>query len=229
MAQRTKLKDTSRPARREPLTRERVIDAALALMDTEGLEALTMRRLGRDLGVEAMSLYNHVRDKDDILDAISERVMSKFQVPEPSGDWRKDVKASAREWHRLLRLHPNVMTLFAERRKPLANPESLVPMDSALRVLREAGLDVRDAAQAFHVFGGYIMGFTIMEHGMMLGHEGFEEHAAEHEAFTRSIEQGDLPHLVEAFPVMHECSTDEQFEFGLELLVLGLESRRNRR
>jgi AcrR family transcriptional regulator len=218
-----------RPApkgRREPVTRDRVVEAALRIMDAEGLDAVTMRRVGRELGVEAMSLYNHVRDKEEILDAVTERIMADFQVPSPGDDWREDVKATAREWRRLLRLHPNVMTLLAERRKPLANPDALVPMDAALRVLREAGLDVRDAATTFHVFGGYIMGFTIMEQGIMLGHEGFEDRAREHEEFARSIADGDLPYLVEAFPVMHDCDTDEQFEFGLELLVRGLESRR---
>ncbi len=216
------------PRRRLPVTRARVIEAALRIMDAEGLEAVTMRRIGRELGVEAMSLYNHVRDKDDILDAVSELVMSEFQLPAPSGDWREDGKNAAREWRRLLRTHPNVMGLMAERRKPLANPESLRPMDTALGILRGAGLDVRDAAQAFNAFGSYIMGFVLMEQGMMLGHEGPDEgHVRMHEELAR-MHGTEFPFLVEAFPVIHECSTDEQFEFGLDLMMQGLEARAER-
>jgi len=212
--------------RREPVTRERVIAAALKVMDAEGLDALTMRRIGRELGVEAMSLYNHVRDKDDVLIGICELVMSEFDPPASRGDWREDAKNAAREWRRMLTRHPNVMTLMAEQRKPLTSPGAMVPMDSALGVLRSAGLDVRDAAQAFHAFGGYIMGFVMMEQGMMLGHgDADDEHLREHAEFAQMVEAGELPHLTEALPVLHECAADDQFEFGLDLLVRGVESK----
>src|ERR671914_3064048 len=98
---------------REPLSRERIIRASLRLMDEEGLDAVTMRRLGRELGVEAMSLYNHVRDKDDVLAGIVEMVMSEFDPPASRGDWHEDAKNAAREWRRMLSLHPHVMTLMA--------------------------------------------------------------------------------------------------------------------
>ena len=212
--------------RREPVTRERVIAAALKLMDAEGLDAVTMRRVGRELGVEAMSLYNHVADKDDVLVGIVELVMSEFDPPASHGDWREDAKNAAREWRRMLTRHPNVMTLMAEQRKPLTTPGSMRPMDSALGVLRSAGLDVRDASQAFHAFGGYIMGFVMMEQGMMLGHgDADEEHLREHAEFAAMVAAGELPYLTEALPVLHECAADEQFEFGLDLLVRGVESK----
>ena len=212
--------------RREPVTRERVIAAALKLMDAEGLDAVTMRRVGRELGVEAMSLYNHVRDKEDVLAGIVELVMSEFDPPASHGDWREDAKNAAREWRRMLTRHPNVMTLMAEQRKPLTTPGSMRPMDSALGVLRSAGLDVRDASQAFHAFGGYIMGFVMMEQGMMLGHgDADEEHLREHAEFAAMVAAGELPYLTEALPVLHECAADEQFEFGLDLLVRGVESK----
>ena len=79
---------------REKLSRDRVIETALALMDDEGLEAVTMRRVGRELGVEAMSLYNHVEDKEDLLDGICEHVMSGFRFPEPSDDWAENVEGA---------------------------------------------------------------------------------------------------------------------------------------
>jgi len=211
---------------REPITRDRVIAAALRVMDAEGLEAVTMRRLGRELGVEAMSLYNHVRDKEDVLAGIVEMVMSEFDPPASRGDWREDTKNAAREWRRMLKLHPNVMTLMAEQRKPLTTPDSVRPMDSAIGVLRGAGLDVRDAAQAFHAFGGYIMGFVMMEQGMMIGHgDADEDHLRLHVEFAQMVAAGELPHLVEALPILHECAPDQQFEFGLDLLVRGVESK----
>jgi AcrR family transcriptional regulator len=215
-----------RKTKREPVTRERVIAAALRVMDDEGLEAVTMRRIGRELGVEAMSLYNHVRDKDDVLGGIVEMVMSEFNPPASRGDWREDAMNAAREWRRMLTRHPNVMTLMVEQRKPLTSPDAMVPMDSALGVLRGAGLDVRDAAQAFHAFGSYIMGFVMMEQGMMLGHgDADAEHLREHAEFAQMVADGALPHLTEALPALHDCDVDDQFEFGLDLLVRGVESK----
>src|SRR5439155_9252124 len=100
---------------RQPLTRQRIIRAALRVMDEDGLEAVTMRRIGRELGVEAMSLYNHVRDKEDILDSISEAVLGEFRVPE-ADDWSDGLRQAAREYRRLLHAHPNVVTLMTERK-----------------------------------------------------------------------------------------------------------------
>src|SRR5437867_10194051 len=90
--------------RREALTRERIIRAALRIMDEEGLEAVSMRRIGRELGVEAMSLYNHVRDKEDILDSICELVLSEFRIPNADG-WTEGARLAAREYRRLLLAH----------------------------------------------------------------------------------------------------------------------------
>jgi AcrR family transcriptional regulator len=212
--------------RREPISRDRVIEAALRIMDTEGLEAVTMRRVGRELGVEAMSLYHHVKDKEDILDGIVEQVMSEFDPPASGGDWREDARIAAGGWREMLTRHPNVMTLMADRHKPLANPTSVRPMDTALGILRRAGLSPRDTAQAFQAFGGFIMGFVMMEQGMMFGHDdGDADHQQEMEAFSRMLAGGDLPYLQEALPILHECATDDLFEFGLDLLIRGVESR----
>ena len=209
-------------ARRAPLTRERIIHAALWVMDEEGLESVTMRRLGRELGVEAMSLYNHVQDKEDILDGICEQVMAEFQFPPIGDDWAENVRLGARAWRRLLQAHPNVIRLFAERRAPARSTDSLRPMEFALRILRDAGLSPRDAVQAFHAFGGYIEGFVIMDMGQMPGDENLER---EHQELANSPAFDELPTLREVFPHFHECDSDEQFEFGLELLIEGLRAR----
>jgi AcrR family transcriptional regulator len=219
--------ETPGKPRRDPLTRARVIEAALAIMDAEGLEAVTMRRIGRELGVEAMSLYNHVRDKEDILDGISEAVMSKFQIPTPTGEWLPDARAMAMEWRRLLGLHPGVMQLLAERHKPLEGMAAYIPMDAALEALSGAGLSSREVAQAFNALGGYIMGFVMMEQGLMPGHEP-HDHAIQHEALVEAFREAGLTRLGECFQYFAECPTDEQFEFGLDLMLAGLASRAGR-
>ncbi len=201
---------------REKLSRERVVDAALRVMDADGLDAVTMRRVGHELGVEAMSLYNHVRDKEDILDGVCERVMAEFEYPQTDErDWLETGRRAARAWRRLLKAHPNVIALFAERTKPMVSPEALRPMEFALSVLRGAGLSDRDALQAFHAFGGYIQGFVMMELGLW--------NAEGHAEFTLPAEL--FPSMAATMPHLVDCGTDEQFEFGLDLMLEGLRAK----
>jgi AcrR family transcriptional regulator len=208
---------------REPLTRERIIEAALRLMDEEGLEAVSMRRVAREVGVEAMSLYHHIEDKEDLLDGVCERVMAGFDLPDATGDWAGDCRHAARAWRRLLKAHPNVMRLFAERRGPVRSVESMRPTEYALRLLRAGGLSDRDAAQAFHAFGGYIQGFVMMELGSIAGGVD-EEHLHEREELVSSVPE-QFPALSAALPHFLECGADEQFEFGLDLLIAGLATK----
>jgi AcrR family transcriptional regulator len=200
-----------------------VIEAALRLMDEEGLEAVTMRRIAKELGVEAMSLYHHVEDKEDLLDGICERVMSEFRFIEPTDDWAEDGRRGAREWRRLLRSHPNVMRLFAEQRGPIRSIESLRPMEYALALLRRSGIPDRDVAQAFHAFGGYIQGFVMMELGSIAG--GSDETQLKANAELAQALPEDFPTLEAVLPYFVECPADEQFEFGLDLLIRGLEAK----
>ena len=210
---------------RERLTRDRVIETALALMDDEGLEAVTMRRVGRELGVEAMSLYNHVEDKEDLLDGICEHVMSGFRFPEPSDDWAENVRRGARAWRDLLKQHPNVTQLFAERHGAVQTAGSLLPMEYALRILRSSGLTARESVLAFQAFGGYIEGSVMMTSSKMPGHH--HETAIE-KAFSHADAVRTLPTLAEALPHFANCDEDEQFEFGLDLMVEGLRARGGR-
>jgi AcrR family transcriptional regulator len=210
--------------RREPLTRERIVRTALRIMDDEGLEALSMRRIGRELGVEAMSLYNHVEDKEDILDSICEVALAEFQVP-LAEDWADGARRAAREYRRLLLAHPTVITLMTERKRPFTNPESLRAYEFALEVFRTAGLSEADAVKAFHVFGGYILGFVTMELGLMVGGHEDEAHVKAHEEMVRMLETADLPRMREAMPHFVDCNLEEQFEFGLDLLIEGIKAR----
>jgi AcrR family transcriptional regulator len=216
----TEASQTEQTPRREPLTKERILEAALRVMDAEGLEAVTMRRIGRELGVEAMSLYNHVEDKDDILNGVTERVFTEFDYPELTGDWMRDGRAMSHEWRRLLNLHPSVCQLLAERHKPLEGLAAFGAMDKALGLLRHAGLSERDAAQAFNALGSYILGYVTMEQGLMLGND--EEHARQHDEAMNALRGSGFDNVVACLPHFADCDPDRQFDFGLELIFRGI-------
>jgi TetR/AcrR family tetracycline transcriptional repressor len=213
---------TATPAKqRVPLTRERIAGAALRIMDTEGLDAVSMRRVAREVGVEAMSLYNHVHDKDDLLGCVLEQVMKEFSFPPTvdSDDWLDEGRALARAWRRLLRTHPSVLQLFAERKTPLNSIDGLRPMDAALTALRNSGLSDSDAVQAFHAIGGYIFGFVMMESGRLFG-----TGETDPKVFPQ-IPAELLPSVAACMPYLAKCDFDEQFEFGLDLMLEGLRAK----
>ncbi|MGH2596314.1 MAG: TetR/AcrR family transcriptional regulator, partial [Actinomycetota bacterium] len=152
---------------REKLSRERIVATALRIMDSDGLDAVTMRRVGRELGVEAMSLYNHVRDKDDLLDGVREHVLSQFEDPGTHGPWEERARRGARSWREVLRAHPNTLILISESKGPSMAPGSIRPTEIALRLFKEIGLPDDETVKAFCAFGGYIVGFVLFEVGLM--------------------------------------------------------------
>ena len=149
-------------ARRAQITREAVLAAALALVDREGLAALTMRRLGRELGIEAMSLYNHVRDKEDLLDGVVGLLSSEVEFPgEEHGDWAGRVAELIRRYRRLARLHPNAFPLIALR--PLRTAEARRPVERALELAVTAGFTSEEARRLARVLASYANGFALNE------------------------------------------------------------------
>jgi AcrR family transcriptional regulator len=192
-------------------------------MDEEGLEAVSMRRVAREVGVEAMSLYHHVEGKEDLLDGICEQVMAEFEFPDPGTDWAENCRKGARAWRRLLKAHPAVMRLFAEQRGPVRSVDSMRPTEFALEILGSSGLSDRDTAQAFHAFGGYIQGFVMMELGSIAGGAD-EEHVKMHAELAAAMPD-EFPALRAVSRYFAECDPDEQFEFGLDLLIRGLEAK----
>lgn len=210
---------------REPLTRERVIEAALDIMDAEGLDAVTMRYVARAVGVEAMSLYHHVRDKDDLLDGVCARVMADFRYPEDRSSWIETARFAAREWRRVLKTHPNVIALFAERQRPMTDIDALMPMEFALEVIGEAGIEGRDLVTVFNVMGGYIMGSVMMEVGRMFSAGTLDADIPDPAAIAGILPPDRLPAIIASLPHLAACDPDEQFEFGLDLLLMGLQAR----
>jgi AcrR family transcriptional regulator len=191
-------------------------------MDAEGLEAVTMRRIGRELGVEAMSLYNHVADKEDILNGVVETVMAEYEFPAASEHWRETAKDAARSWRTILKAHPNVITLMSEQRKPARTLDALRPMDHALGIIASRGLGPEETVRAFRTFGGFIQGFVLAEIANMFGGD---PHVEMREDLTEPIPAEELPHLAAHLPYLADCDFDAEFEYGLDLMLRGLETR----
>ena len=188
--------------RRQPLTRERVLDAAVALADAEGVDAISMRRLGQELGVEAMSLYNHVANKGDLLGGITERVLREIDLPE-TGDWKADLRAHALSAYRTLSGHPWACRLAT-------SPDHIVPSsvrraDWILRRLREAGFTAETTYHAYHMLDAHIQGFTLwhLSHGIV----GTDELAEVAARFLREFPEAE-------YPYMHEHARQHLDGFG---------------
>lgn len=204
-----------RPA---PLDPERILDAAIALADDAGLDALSMRRLGQALGVEAMSLYNHHANKDAILDGMVARVLAQVELPAEGGDWEEELRRCAVSLHEALRRHPWACSLVMA---PASGPDALAArlryIDALLRTLREAGFTPEQAYHAYHAIDGHTVGFTMWE----LGHTSPWTDAAV-ETAMRLMKSGDFPYLLE-HGEQHELDHDVSgFAFGLDLIFDGL-------
>ncbi len=206
--------ETARPR----LTRERVVSAGLQLIDEDGLDSLSMRRLGAALGVEAMSLYNHVANKGDLLDAVVEHLWGQIGARiETTGDWRDDVFAFGEAVHGVAHDHPEAYPLMLNRG---VLPDHAVELAGGLvGSLREAGFGdgVHDAVRAIM---GYVAGYTLSE---IAWYGGPEAALAEGQppARTDQDEGG-----AEARRIVMECDTEAQFTFGLQVLLDGLDVRR---
>ena len=146
---------------RLPLSRDRILQAALDLVDGAGIEALTMRKLGQALGFEAMSLYNHVANKDDVVDGILDLVLAETELPSSAGEWASAIRESAISVHDALRRHPWSCTLLMSPAR--IRPARLRYMDLLLQRLREAGFSAESTYHAYHVLDGHILGFSLWE------------------------------------------------------------------
>jgi AcrR family transcriptional regulator len=209
---------------RLPLSRERVLRAALDLADEGGIESLTMRRLGQSLGFEAMSLYNHVANKDDLLNGMLDLVLAEGEPPSREGEWVAAVRSSAVSVHDALRRHAWSCALLMDPGH--IRPARLRFMDLLLGRLREAGFSAETTYTAYHVLDGYIFGFSLWETSHTYTAEEISKFAA---IFTEIITRDTYPYLHEhAQQHMSEGPHREMsaFEFGLELILDGLEKLR---
>jgi AcrR family transcriptional regulator len=210
------------PEPRAPLNRERVLQAAIALADEQGIEALTMRELGLRLGVEAMSLYNHVANKDDILDGMVDLVVGQIDLPADAADWKHAMRARAISAQAVFARHPWVSPLIDSRES--SGPARLRYLDWVVGTLRRAGFSLEAAAHAFSVLDSYIYGFGRQRLNVSAGSDLTPEEIAE--GFLAAIPADEYPYLREMV-VDHAMTAgydeDADFAFGLELILDGLE------
>ena len=207
---------------RSPLSRERVLRAAMDLADTAGIESLSMRRLGQALGVEAMSLYNHVAGKDDLLDGITDVVFSEIAVPPGGVDWKAAMRLRALSARDALVRHPWASSLMQSRTRP--GPATLRHHNSVIGSLREAGFTIAMAAHAFSVIDSYIYGFAQQQQN--LTYSTAEESAEVAENILRQLPAEEYPYLAEMITeqaMRPGYDYGEEFGFGLNLILDGLD------
>jgi len=201
-----------------------VLRAAVALADKRGAEELTMRKLATALGVEAMSLYNHVGSKGDLLDGMIDLVFSEIETPDSGGDWKAELRKRALSTRAALARHPWAIGLMEGRTNH--GPANLRIHDSVLGCLRAAGFSLEMTVHAYSVQDAYIYGFALQEADM--SSETPDDFAAEAQRQMRDYEAvlGDYPHLVEVVgghvaKAGYDYSTE--FLFGLDVILDRLE------
>jgi AcrR family transcriptional regulator len=216
----------TRARERQPLNRERVLQAGLQLADEAGLESLSMRRLGQVLGVEAMSLYNHVASKEDLLDGLADIAIEEIEMPSEALDWKEAMRRRAISVRDMLVRHPWASSVIESRTKP--SPARSRYPEQVVAILRRAGFSPVMALHAFFILDSYIYGFVVQEENMP---SGTPEQLAEMAGSILSA----LP--AREYPYLHEIVVDhvmkagfsygDEFAFGLDLILDGLERARD--
>ena len=212
-------KTTTQPRR---LNRERVLRAGLTLADEGGIESVTMRKLGEAVGVEAMSLYNHVANKSDLLDGMIDLVFTEIELPAGDGDWKTAMRQRAISARAALSRHRWAIGLMETRTTP--GPATLRHHDAVLGTLRGAGFSLAMAGHAYSVLDSYIYGFAQQEANLPF--ETGKETAELAQMILATFPVGEYPHLAE-FTFEHILkpgySFGNEFAFGLDLILDGLE------
>jgi len=212
---------------RAPLSRERVLRAAIDLADEAGIDALSMRRLGQALGVEAMSLYNHVANKEDILNGIVDLVVSDFELPSAGADWKAALRRTAISAHDVLVRHPWAASLMLAPSR--TSSARLRYMEGILGTLREGGFSAQMTHHAYHALDSHISGFTLWEVHFQMDPEEFDDLASD---FMSRVQAGEYPYLLEHAGVHMEKEEQKpddegEFAFGLDLILDSLERIRS--
>ncbi|MCP3997588.1 MAG: TetR/AcrR family transcriptional regulator [bacterium] len=204
---------------RTPLTRERVLEAAVALADSGGIAALTMRRLATELGVEAMSLYHHVANKDEILDGILDVVAGEIELP-IDGGWKEATRVRAASAQEVLARHPWAGALWVSRLN--LGPARMKYMDVALSTFRAGGLNERLTHHAYHVVENHVIGYTLQQLSFGVDMDNLDELGKE---FLAELPADDYPDLALHVRQHMEPPTDDEteFGFGLRLILDGIE------
>ena len=209
---------------RAPLTKERVLAAAIGIADEGGIDSLSMRRLAKELGVEAMSLYHYVSGKDDLLDGMVNAVLSEIEYPPPGEHWKAALRQIALSYRKSLAEHPWAARVMFARTDALSARTRY--METVLRTLSEAGLSAELTDLGYHAFEAHVMGYTLWAANISEALKGDLADLAA--SFLRRIPADEYPHLIQH--IHHHLSPPtparSAFEFGLDLVLDGLERLR---
>ncbi|MFF4415755.1 TetR/AcrR family transcriptional regulator [Streptosporangium sp. NPDC001559] len=210
----------------QPLNRDLVLEAAIRVADRGGVEAITMRRVAQELGVEAMSLYHHVPNKDAILDGVVDMVFAAIELPgAESDDWRDAIRTRALSARVILSRHSWALGLMDSRRDP--GPATLRHHDAVLGVLREAGFTLPMAAHAVSLIDSYVSGFVLQEANLPVRTPDDVEEVAG--GILRRLPAEELPYLTEMIrdhALQPGYDYTGEFGYGLDLILDALEARR---
>jgi AcrR family transcriptional regulator len=214
--------------RRVPLNRERVLHAAIALADQGGFESLTMRKLAKELGVEAMSLYNHVAGKDDLLDGMVDLVFGEIEPPPADVDWKTAMRTRAVSTRAVLARHRWAIGLMEGRASH--GPANLRLHNAVLGCLRAAGFSLEATVHAYSALDAYIYGFALQERDM--SPENADDFAAEAQRQMHAYQDllADYPYLVEVvggYVAKSGYDYATEFVFGLDLILDALDRLRD--
>jgi AcrR family transcriptional regulator len=214
---------TTQPARRVPLSRDLVLRSALRLADQGGLESLSMRKLGQELGVEAMALYYHFANKDEIVDGIVDLVFTEVELPSTTApDWRDAMRRRAISLRDALLRHRWAIGLMEARRNP--GPANLRHHDAVIGSLRAGGFDMAKTATAYSLLDSYIYGFALTK--MNLPFDDTSDIAEMAESMLAPFPMGEYPNLadfISEHAVKPGYDYADEFEYGLDVILDGLE------
>ena len=218
------------PGRKQRLSREIVLSAALALVDSDGLEALTMRRLGQQLGRDPMGLYRYAENRAALLDGVSELVLNELAIIPDDPDWQAQLRRIAHDLRDLALRHPNVVPLLVTR--PLSTPlglrplGTLRPLEQILALLIDAGFAPTDALHVYRAYYGFLYGHILNEL------QEFIVDPEENEALLRlglhRLPAKDFPRLRALAPVLADYDGEAELDQGITILLSGLEAHLNR-
>ncbi|CAN5526745.1 MAG: TetR/AcrR family transcriptional regulator [Acidimicrobiia bacterium] len=207
---------------RLPLSRDRIVSAAVELADDQGIEALSMRKLGQALGVEAMSLYNHVEDKDDILSGMVDWLFAQIGPLDDTADWKVAVRHVAVRAKDVFTAHAWTLPLISAQ--GIAGPAAFGLMDSVLARLLGAGYPTHLVLHAWHVIASHVMGYSFQETTSVWA----SDEALDRK--KRALLEGyadRFPHVSALAEELMACSFVEEFEFGLDIILSGIEAARD--
>ncbi len=215
------MSSSKRPGRPARLSRDAILAAALAIADEQGIEAVTMRAIGQRLDSEAMSLYRHVRDKEDLLDGLIDMVFGEIEIP-ATDDWKAAMRGRAISARQVLARHRWAVALMESRLHP--GPANLRHHDDVVRILDGAGLSAAEATHAGNLLDSFIFGFVVQEHALPFSTA--DEFAQVGDDLIAAIPD-DYPHLKRVGGELLASGFDygDEFEFGLDFILDALERR----